>query len=467
MKHKIGRLAFVALVATTLLLLVWGISTSIRAKGTGFQDRSLYDWLRILIVPAVLAAGAWLLQRKDREDQDRTNDQKEKAARSLADQRAQIERQLAFDRAAEDRLQSYLGQMTGLLLENELRSSSHDSEVRIVARARTLTTLRQLDGLRKGSLLSFLQEARLIEQGPTFTTTNSIVSLQGADLRGIVLLQTDLDGADLRGADMREGDLRYCTMTGANLQGTDLRRALLQRVSLTRARLRSANFSAADLSGANLEWSDLPRMDLPSADLSKPGTEFADLDILLNPIQFVGTNLTHAILRDAYLRDANFADANLSNAVLTNADLGRANFSGAKLPGSDLRGAYLSRANLSRADLSHSQLFKAYLGAADLSDADLSHADLTGANLHPNRKNAARSVEFWDGARGGKKVVRDRDPLLEISEESHLNMHLQDASLERANLTEANLTDAKLSDTQLTLASTLQRATMPDGKKHE
>jgi uncharacterized protein YjbI with pentapeptide repeats len=471
MKHKVGKIALWGSVAMGLLLLVWGISTSIRAKGTGFQDKSLYDWLDLLIVPAVLAAGAWLLQRADREAQDRATDQKDKAERALADQRAQIERQMAFDRAAEDKLQAYLGQMTELLLENGLRISSPESEVRIVARARTLTTLRQLDGLRKGSLLSFLQEARLIEQGPSFATTNSVVSLQGADLRGIVLLQANLTGADLRATDLREGDLRYCRMTAANLERADLRGALLQRVSLTRARLRSADFSAADMSGANLEWADLPRMDLPSADLTKPYDGLPDHDTLLHPIQFVRTNLTDATLSEAYLRDAKFVEANLSNAFLTTADLGRADFTGAQLRGTDLRGAYLSRANLSKADLTSSSLCQAYLGAADFSDADLSRADLRGANLHPDRKDATRSVEFWQRWRGVKKVVGERDLALwsdsESMQELHLGMHLQDASLDRTNLREANLTDAKVSDEQLTLASSLQGATMSDGTKHE
>jgi uncharacterized protein YjbI with pentapeptide repeats len=259
-------------------------------------------------VPAVLATGAWLLKRADREAQSRANDRKDKAARDLADQRADIERKMAFDRSAEDRLQAYLCQMTDLLLENGLRSSAPESEIRILARARTLTTLRNLDGSRKGILLSFLQEASLINQGPNFTTSKSVISLQGADLRGIVLLQADLIGADLRGADLQEGDLRYCTMTGANLEKACLRGALLHKVSFSRARLRGADFSAADLSGATLDWADLPRIDLPSADLTKPGTEFADF-IFLNPIQFVRANLTDATLRKAYLRDANFAEA--------------------------------------------------------------------------------------------------------------------------------------------------------------
>jgi hypothetical protein len=66
-------------------LLVWGISTSIHAKGTGFKDKALYHWLDLLIVQAVLSIGAWLLQKADREAQSRISEQKD-----LATQRARV-----------------------------------------------------------------------------------------------------------------------------------------------------------------------------------------------------------------------------------------------------------------------------------------------------------------------------------------------------------------------------------------
>ena len=45
--------------------------------------------------------------------------------------------------------------MTELLLDKKLRESEVD-EVRAVARARTFTVLRRLDGERKGALIRFL-----------------------------------------------------------------------------------------------------------------------------------------------------------------------------------------------------------------------------------------------------------------------------------------------------------------------
>jgi uncharacterized protein YjbI with pentapeptide repeats len=123
---------------------------------------------------------------------------------------------MATSRYHEDRLQAYLGQMTELLLEKGLRTSSPDSEVRVVARSRTLTTLEGLDGERKGIVLAFLQEANLISQGPTFSKSTSVISLEGANLSGTILWNTNLGGVDLRGANLRNADLRYCWFSGAN-----------------------------------------------------------------------------------------------------------------------------------------------------------------------------------------------------------------------------------------------------------
>jgi hypothetical protein len=49
----------------------------------GFKDKSLYDWLDLLIVPAVLSIGAWLLKKADQETQDRISEQRDRAARKV------------------------------------------------------------------------------------------------------------------------------------------------------------------------------------------------------------------------------------------------------------------------------------------------------------------------------------------------------------------------------------------------
>jgi hypothetical protein len=117
------------------------------------------DWLPIfgaLLIPVVIAAGSWWITWQ----QGKIEERRAKADRELAEQRAQ-----------DEALQAYLGQMNDLLLEHNLRNSEEDSEQRTLARARTLTVLRRLDSSDKIVVMLFLEEAELIwtkpeEKGP-------------------------------------------------------------------------------------------------------------------------------------------------------------------------------------------------------------------------------------------------------------------------------------------------------------
>jgi hypothetical protein len=144
---------------------------------------TLWDWIKLLIVPAVIAGvGIWF------------NHQQREREQYIAEQRAQ-------DAA----LQAYLDQMSQLLLDKDrpLRQSEEGDEVRTLARAPTLTVLSRLDGERKGSVLRFLSESNLI------TKNQVIINLKGANLQGANLSWTHLTGADLSDANMSNANLSY------------------------------------------------------------------------------------------------------------------------------------------------------------------------------------------------------------------------------------------------------------------
>jgi hypothetical protein len=145
--------------------------------------RALWDWLQLLIIPVVLAVGALLF--------------------NLATTRT--EQKIALDKQRGDLLQDYFDRMTVLLFDKELRSSQPDAEVRNVARARTLTVLPQLDAQRKGSLIQFLSESKLLE----------VINLSGANLRG----------ANLRGAYLK--DAQYITSEELEKQAKSLQDATM------------------------------------------------------------------------------------------------------------------------------------------------------------------------------------------------------------------------------------------------
>jgi uncharacterized protein YjbI with pentapeptide repeats len=198
-----------------------------------FGGKTFWDWMQLLIVPIVLllitVAFTW---------------QQDARQQRIEDQRAEAERKLAEQRAQDEALQAYLDQMSTLLLEKDLRDSEPDSEVRTLARARTLTVLERLDPSRKTQVMRFLLEADLVQSADE---TVPIIALAGADLR-----EARLRAANLRAADLREADLDSAILSGASLREADL----------SHAYLLFADLSGADLSGANLSGAHLREADL-------------------------------------------------------------------------------------------------------------------------------------------------------------------------------------------------------------
>ena len=178
-----------------------------------------------------------------------------------------IELEIEKDRQQEAVLREYMDGVTELLLDNGLRTSEEGAPVRAVARARTLTVVRELDGKRKGLLLRFLSQLDLI-RGEALVSLGG-ADLRGADLRGADLRLADLSGADLRDADLRLADLSFADLRGADLSGADLIFADLFGADLSGASMIGASMIGANLFNANLSGADLSGADLRDADLSR------------------------------------------------------------------------------------------------------------------------------------------------------------------------------------------------------
>jgi hypothetical protein len=191
-----------------VLVLLLGILTLI---GLPFKI-SLWDWMKLLIVPAVIAAGGLWFNRQQRE-------------RELEIAREQRERELtiADRRAQEEALQVYLDQIGNLLLDKDepLRQSEEGNEGPPVARARTLTVLRRLDGNLRASILQFLHESGLISKNRV------VVDLRGANLRKVILYQADLSGVKLSNTLLNRAYLYQADLSKANLNKVKLNGAYL------------------------------------------------------------------------------------------------------------------------------------------------------------------------------------------------------------------------------------------------
>jgi len=218
-------------VSVTAIIVLLAIGSTTRSW-TGFRGKTVWDFLQLLIVPLMLAAiGFWFTVQQDARQQQTEN------------QRAEAERELAVQRAQDEALQAYLDQMSGLLLERDLRASKKGSEVRTLARARTLTVLGRLDPSRKADVIQFLVEAGLVQR---------------ADGRDPII---GLSGADLSGAPLNKVDLRGANLSDANLSGANLRGAFLRDANLFTANLSSAKGTTneqLDAHAESLEGATMP-----------------------------------------------------------------------------------------------------------------------------------------------------------------------------------------------------------------
>jgi len=218
------------------------------------ETKTLWDWLALLIVPLVLAAGAYGINsaQSSRDQQREANREKQQD-------------EIAADGRSAEALRAYLQQMSGLIVDHNLASTekraADNSEdafdrtpIAALARSLTLTVLRQLDGPRRGRVAQFLAEAGLIKYAGT-----AVIDLEGADLRGAELAATNLTDTTFTGTDLRGANLRGATIGGAGFALADLRAADFSNTSYGDAGGRPAIFNFTCLTRAQFTGSQLPR----------------------------------------------------------------------------------------------------------------------------------------------------------------------------------------------------------------
>lgn len=231
------------------------------------RGKTLWDIIKLLIAPIMLATIAFLF-----------SDYQSKTELSMQTRRATSESLVETKRYRETSLQSYLDQMTELLLEHGLQGQDQATEpasarvLSSLARARTLTVLSELDDQRRGVVVRFLYEAGLISgQRP-------IVELKEAELSEVDLQDAKMEGANFFMANLPSAVLVNAKLANSNFDGADLTNADLRNADLTNASLSSTFFNGADLTDTDLRNADLTRADLRNADLSNADLSGAVLD---------------------------------------------------------------------------------------------------------------------------------------------------------------------------------------------
>lgn len=269
-----------------------GIGSYVVEDEKVIKGKTLWDLMELLLIPL---GGAYIAFRFSKTL--KKNEQK------IAEQRAKSEQELSKDRQREDALQSYFNQISELLLrkDGDLKVSKPKDEIRVVARTRTLSTLRMLDGTRKGQLLQFLKEANLIERD------NSIVSLENADLTNMQMNYGNLSNIELVKVKLSNSKLYGTNLSNSNLQKSDFWSSSLINVIFDNSNLEGALFVDAVLDGAFFNSSHMKRCILTGASLGL---------ITMNNTNLERADLTNAKLYWVSIGEVNFRNVNFKDAKM-------------------------------------------------------------------------------------------------------------------------------------------------------
>lgn len=237
-----------------ILIAIWAINIQDWPDFTGFDGKTLWDFADLAIVPILVALVAYYLNQNQK----------------------RIEQVATTERSQETELQNYLDRMTELLLREKPYDDQEELETRnVVVRARTLSVLKNLDPLRKASVLRFLFESKLLN---VVTDADfSRVSMSNGILPGAYLFKANFNFANLSFANLEKSILSDCSFYSA-----DLSFGRFNRADLTFAKLRDADLSGANLIDANLADADLTNAKLRGADLTNAsliGADFTDVNL--------------------------------------------------------------------------------------------------------------------------------------------------------------------------------------------
>lgn len=256
----------------------WILLDTIRFGNTGFGEKTLWDWMDLLIVPLLIPISVLWLTRRAQEN----------------------ERRIATYKSQREQLQAYYDRITDLLVKHKLGTTT-SPELGSIARTLTLSVSSEVDDKQKGQMILFLYDTQLIVQP-------NIIELHGADFqKAVVGNKADLRRIHLRDVNLRQSDFRRANLFRADLrkaqlQGADLSQTILMQANLREAYMANAKLVGTVLKDTDFRWSDLRGANLNEADLTDTDLRRADL--------------TDATFRDSVLINTNFLDAKIKQSQL-------------------------------------------------------------------------------------------------------------------------------------------------------
>lgn len=463
---------------------------------SGFQNKQLWNWLELLIIPVFLAFGGLAIQNQAKEQQQYSD--KQQAQQESLKKYFQDIQKLVYAQKSDNTIKEHSIEKTRFI-------EKLSYEEKKLLESFTQLVFSEIDANQKRQVVKFLYELELIscyQEQDNIENCNNTISLEKVDLTGANLTDLSLINVSFQGANLREADF-----TNTNLELANFKDSILNDAKFDLAKLKNintANVTFGDNKSANVaenKWRNINRItSLYSID-SQSNTSFVEnncssaikTNTNSNQVKsqpkdktrknYENQDFSQANLEQLNLSGANFMGADLRGANFKNTILENANFKNSKLKGINLQGAYLknieidssskrkldkkskliidlfqnkkkptnltdknlSDSNLTaimlediilkNSNLNNSKLINARLKNIDLNDSELSEVDFSGSNID--------NVKF--------KKSNLSDAIL--NKTCLIKVYLTDADLFVADLTEAEIIDSNLSNAILNSAN--------------
>ncbi|WP_158500399.1 pentapeptide repeat-containing protein [Xenococcus sp. PCC 7305] len=196
-------------------------------NASSITEKTLWDWLELLIIPVIFSFGGYLV--------------------SAAAEKVQ---EAAVEEQYQQRLfRGYIAQISELLIDKGLTTADEFSEVKVVAQSLTESTLRDLDAQRRNSLMLFLRSTGLATPLPGSESQSGILSW--SNLANIDLSETIMNAIDLHYADLENANLSQAFLGGgSNLNNVKFNNTILDKTDFRDASLQEAVFAYTNLETA-------------------------------------------------------------------------------------------------------------------------------------------------------------------------------------------------------------------------
>ncbi|CAF4091361.1 unnamed protein product [Adineta steineri] len=315
--------------------------------------------------------------------------QREQDLNISREQRTQ-DKEIAEERLRDAVLVAYLNDIANLLKDND-GILTRNPTVAIIARAKTLTAIRQLDSSRNSYLIQFLYEAKQL-----FSDANPL-DLSNAELNAVDFninknvhqnfRKLSLAGALLRNSSFYFSDLSYANFSKADLTGAKFEKTILNNADMSNSTIVRADFSGSQLSKSNFTYTQ-SRLSIFTnahalyANFTQSNMEAVDFSRCnCRDVDFTEATMVRGIFHTAHLDRSRFIASIVPRANFYNARLIGSNLSNARLQSTNFSKSICDGAIFSKVDLINASFLQAKIKDLDLSNLNLQNIDFSGADL--------------------------------------------------------------------------------------